>query len=298
MDRLWAQLRPWLAGRTGWDFSGTHPRPVGGGCVNGAYLLESTASGRERVFVKVNAVEKLAMFEAEAEGLAELEQAKAIRVPRVIGHGAMEGWAFLALEALPLVPRRDEAGQRALGEGLAALHRVPPQDGLHGWHRDNTIGELPQGNSPAASWMEFFRDQRLAPQFALAARKGRPIPRAARLLGRLPELLGGHEPPPRLLHGDLWSGNVAFHGQTGEPVIFDPAVYYGDRETDLAFTELFGGFESSFYQAYHESHPLPEGHERRRELYNLYHIVNHANHFGGGYAARAARMVDRLLLDA
>ena len=168
-----------------------------------------------------------------------------------------------------------------------------------GWPRDNTIGTTPQVNAWGDDWAEFFRDRRIAPQLALAARNGHggALQRdGERLLAAIPALLAGHAPAPSLLHGDLWSGNAACLA-TGEPVIFDPAVYYGDREADLAMTELFGGFGADFYAAYRDAWPLPDGYERRRTLYNLYHVLNHLNLFGGGYGAQAETMIARLLAE-
>ena len=189
-------------------------------------------------------------------------------------------------------------GGRDAGTGtraLAALHRHTAAG--FGWNRDNTIGTTPQQNRWTADWAEFFRDRRIAPQLALAATNGhglRSQDDGSRLLDAIPALLAGHVPAASLLHGDLWSGNAA-RLQGGDPVVFDPAVYYGDREADLAMCSLFGGFGADFFAAYREAWPLPPGHELRRELYNLYHVLNHANLFGGGYVAQAEAMIGRLL---
>jgi len=158
---------------------------------------------------------------------------------------------------------------------LAAAHRkAGPR---FGWPRDNYIGATPQENAPCAGWAEFWRHRRLEPQLALANRNGYRV--EAPPVWRL---LEGHEPVASLLHGDLWSGNAGFLAD-GAPVVFDPAVYYGDREADLAMTELFGGFAEEFYAAYSEAWPLDEGYKLRKQLYNLYHLLNHLNLFGGGY---------------
>ncbi|MGC1729012.1 MAG: fructosamine kinase family protein, partial [Steroidobacteraceae bacterium] len=190
--------------------------------------------------------------------------------------------------------RADTACERLFGEQLAALHRVTAD--RFGWSRDNTIGSTPQTNTPCGDWTEFFRERRLRPQLALAASRGyaKLEPWGERLLESVPQLLGGHRPQPSLLHGDLWAGNwLAL--TTGEPAILDPAVYYGDREADLAMTRLFGGFGAAFYRAYEAAAPLPHGASVRCELYNLYHVLNHTNLFGGGYAAQACAMMQRLL---
>jgi fructosamine-3-kinase len=168
-----------------------------------------------------------------------------------------------------------------------------------GFHRDNYIGATVQPNQLAEDWGSFFRNQRIAFQLNLAQQNGAPgrlLDSGRQLLGRLPACFDNYHPVPSLLHGDLWGGNW---GATpaGEPVIFDPAVYYGDRETDLAMTELFGGFDERFYQSYRQSWPLDPGYETRKVLYNLYHILNHYNLFGGGYAAQAEGMIDRLLAE-
>lgn len=264
---------------------------VAGGSINECYRWPTRAAA---LFVKVAPVSAAAMFEAEAAGLAELARARALRVPRVVACGSTAAAAFLALEWL-------EAGaagadcERRLGEGLAALHAVTAP--RFGWTRDNTIGATPQANGWADSWTQFWRERRLRPQLQLAAANTPAGPLAAageRLLEAVPVLLAGYTPVASLLHGDLWGGNwLATAG--GEPVIFDPAVYYGDRETDLAMTRLFGGFGPAFYRAYEAVAPLAPGARVRCELYKLYHVLNHANLFGGGYGAQARSMIDRLL---
>jgi protein-ribulosamine 3-kinase len=263
---------------------------VAGGSINVCYCWLSDPGP---LFVKVAALEALPMLEAEAAGLAELAAAKAVRVPRVRAVGSAAANAFLALEWLA-ARRADAACERLLGEQLAALHRVTAD--RFGWSRDNTIGSTPQANAPCGDWTEFFRERRLRPQLALAASRGHAQlqPWGERLIESLPQLLAGHRPQASLLHGDLWAGNwLAL--TTGEPAIFDPAVYYGDREADLAMTRLFGGFGAAFYRAYEAAAPLPEGAPLRSELYNLYHVLNHANLFGGAYAGQARAMMQRLL---
>lgn len=232
------------------------------------------------------------MFAAEAEGLVELARCAALRVPAPVCHGVAGQQAFLVLEQIDLRPL-DRAGQHALGEGLAALHGLGAE--RFGWHRDNTIGTTPQSNAWSGTWVGFWRERRLAPQLRLAAENGaRSLARSGEhLLARLDDLLDGHAPSPALVHGDLWSGNAAMDGD-GRPLIFDPAVYYGDRETDLAMMELFGGFGVAL-DAYRAAWPVDEGYHRlRRPLYQLYHMLNHFNLFGGGYAASAQSLIDRV----
>jgi len=268
-------------------------REVGGGSINSCYYWPSVSAP---MFVKIAPRESAAAFAAEADGLRELDAVHALRVPRVLATGVAGASAFLALEWLE-VGRADEACEARLGAGLAALHRVSAS--RFGWWRDNTIGRSPQANGWCTQWLEFFRERRLRPQLALAARgsfAGLLAARGERLLAALPMLLADHNPQPALLHGDLWGGNwLATRG--GEPALFDPAVYYGDRETDLAMTRLFGGFGTAFYRAYESAGPLPRGASLRVDLYNLYHVLNHANLFGGGYARQARELIDRLLAE-
>jgi fructosamine-3-kinase len=263
--------------------------PLGGGCINSAARLDTSAGP---FFVKLNGADRAAMFEAEAAGLAELATARALRVPAPIACGADASRAWLVLEYLPL---SRGGNQHAFGRQLARLHRHT--GAAFGWSRDNTIGATPQHNPRSDDWAAFWREHRLRFQLELAARNGyggRLLDSGARLLDHLERLLARHDPRPSLLHGDLWSGNAAYTGQ-GEPVVFDPAVYYGDREADLAMTELFGGFSPAFYCGYREEWPLEPGYERRRDLYNLYHVLNHLNLFGDGYLGQAQRLIDRLL---
>jgi protein-ribulosamine 3-kinase len=266
-------------------------RSVAGGSINECYAWRC---GARVLFVKVGARAARAAFEAESLGLAELTRARAIRVPRVIACGQTEAAAFLALEWIE-ARAADARCEERLGEGLAALHAVTAV--RFGFHQDNLIGRTPQANGWTSGWAEFFRDRRLRPQLTLAAQNAHGawlMEPGERLLELVPALLAGHRPSASLLHGDLWGGNWLASAE-GEPVVFDPAVYYGDREADLAMTHLFGGFKASFYRAYGAAAPLAPGWEARGELYNLYHVLNHANLFGAGYARQAQAMMARLL---
>ncbi|WP_082805896.1 fructosamine kinase family protein [Marichromatium gracile] len=279
-----------IGAASGQPFHPERRRTLHGGCINHALVLESGARG---YFVKLNSPERLTMFEAEAEGLGTLAEAAAIRVPRPICSGLAEGHSFLAMEYLALDGRLDPV--RA-AHGLAALHRTSAE--RHGWHRDNTIGSTPQHNAPCADWAEFWRERRLRPQLELAAAQGHggALQRAGERLLLGVDALLDHAPTPSLLHGDLWGGNIGATAD-GAPVIFDPAVYHGDRETDLAMTELFGGFGPAFHAAYREAWPLAPGYAVRKTLYNLYHVLNHLNLFGGGYRQQAQGMIEQLLAE-
>lgn len=287
-DSLRAAVGDAIGAATGRVFAARAVMPVGGGDINTAYRLDG-ADG-SRYFLKLNIERRLPMFAAEAAGLATLAAARAVRVPAAIAHGCAEGHSFLVLEYLQLAPR---GNARLLGERLAALHRCTA--GRFGFEHDNFIGTTPQANGWRDNWIDFWREQRLGPQLRLAAGHGESL-RAlgAALLARLADFFSDYAPPASLLHGDLWGGNHAYTAD-GEPVIFDPAPYYGDRETDLAMTELFGGYGPDFYAAYRAAWPLHPGYARRKTLYNLYHILNHANLFGGGYARQAEAMMRTLL---
>jgi fructosamine-3-kinase len=210
--------------------------------------------------------------------------------------GAIVEHAFLALEWIDFTASTSAAETR-LGEQLAWQHRTSAR--AFGWHRDNTIGSTAQPNGWHEDWVAFFRERRLRHQLELANRNGHDgllAERGAQLLESMGAFFASHRPVPSLLHGDLWGGNWAADS-AGQPVLFDPAVYFGDREADIAMTRLFGGFGNSFYTAYHATWPLDQAAGTRRALYNLYHVLNHLNLFGGGYLSQAQSMIDRLLAE-
>jgi protein-ribulosamine 3-kinase len=277
-----------IADTTGAPFALRAQHSVGGGCINNAVVLQD---GNRRYFVKFNEAARLAMFTAEAEGLKEMAQTLTVRTPQPVCWGIADGFAYLVLEYLDL-RNADSRCQERLGQQLAGMHHVTGDQ--FGWRLDNTIGSTPQINSRSSDWLQFWRDHRLGYQLELAARNGRHLAsQGERLMADLGGFFVDYLPVPSLLHGDLWGGNVGAAEQ--QPVIFDPAVYYGDREADLAMTELFGGFSSRFYQAYRDAWPLDAGYSVRKTLYNLYHVLNHFNLFGGGYGAQAEHMIDSLL---
>ena len=288
---LLADIAAAIGQATGRDFALATREEVGGGCINRGLTLTG-ADGR-RFFVKLNHARHGPMFEAEAEGLAELAAAAAIRVPRPIVQGVSHDEAFLVLEWLDLGGKGSGSD---LGRCLANLHRTTWHH--FGWRRDNTIGGTPQPNPATADWPTFYGEHRLGHQLRLARRNGAPgrlVDGGERLVAGLAAFFTDHRPVPSLLHGDLWGGNYGY--VEGQPVLFDPAVYYGDREADLAMTELFGGFPPDFQAAYREAWPLDAGYSVRKSLYNLYHVLNHFNLFGGGYAGQARNMIDALLAE-
>lgn len=286
---MWDQITAQLDQVTGQSWQDAEPRSIGGGSISQAYALSNASS---TYFVKLNQAASLAMFEAEALGLREIHRTGTIRVPQPLCWGVAAEAAYLVLEWIALGQGNNSAWQQ-MGQQLAALHRVTRDHGF-GWDQNNTIGSTPQLNPWTPTWSEFFTQHRIGYQLKRATQKGGSFPRQQDLLAAIPELLAAHQPPPALVHGDLWSGNAAC-GQDGEPVLLDPAVYYGDREVDLAMTELFGGFPAAFYRAYNQAYPLAPEYQQRKILYNLYHILNHFNLFGGSYLSQANRMIGQIL---
>ena len=282
-----------LEATTGLRFRGAPQRLAVGG---GFATCERWESDSGPVFVKVADQRRLPLLEAEAEGLRGLAGAAALRVPSVLAVGLAGSRAFLALEWIEFRAATSRTEAR-LGELLAAQHRVTAP--RFGWHCDNTIGATAQSNGWTDDWTQFFAERRLGFQLDLAVEQGqsgRLIDRGRRLCEQLDVLLRGHRPRPSLLHGDLWGGNWAAD-EAGNPVVFDPAVYFGDREADLAMTRLFGGFGRTFYDAYESAWPLAAGADVRLDLYNLYHVLNHLNLFGGGYRGQAETLIERLLAE-
>jgi fructosamine-3-kinase len=264
-------------------------RPVHGGSINRALRL-TLADGRA-AFVKHHPDAPAGVFRAEADGLAWLAAADALRTPEVLAVADDPGAPrFLALEWIAPGPSDPEA----FGRGLAGLHRAGAP--AFGWGRDNFIGPLPQRNHPVPSgWPEFYVERRLIPmaEAAVAAGTldGRFLRDLERLRARLADLAGPPEPPARL-HGDLWGGNAILAAEGG-PVVLDPAVYGGHREVDVAMMRLFGGFPAAAFAAYHEAFPLPPGHDDRVDLWQLYPLLVHVVLFGGGYAGPAQRALAR-----
>jgi fructosamine-3-kinase len=281
-----------LRARLGTRVRITASQPARGGDIHTALCID-TAEGT-RFFVKLAAAAQLPMFEAEADGLAAIAASASLRTPAVIACGASEGHAFLILEHLDLRPLQSAADGARFAEALVALHR--DIDEHFGWTRDNFIGRTPQANDPRDNWARFVVEQRLRPQFALARNQGADnalLRQGESLFERVPALFLDYRPQPSLLHGDLWHGNAALLAD-GTPVVFDPAVHRGDREADLAMSELFGGFPSTFYAAYRKAWPLHEDYEQRKQLYSLYHVLNHLNLFGRAYLREALRLATRL----
>jgi protein-ribulosamine 3-kinase len=284
----WNEIAEQIHHSTGEPFTASEHRGVGGGSINDAYVV---SDGTQQYFVKLNRANRADMFEAEAAGLAEMAKSQSVRVPQPICLGVSGVNSYIVLEYLEL-GNGDSAN--ALGQQLADMHRTTQE--RFGWDRNNTIGSTEQVNTWTDDWVEFYGRHRLLFQLGLpgAQHYGKQLIAAGEeLVDNLGVFFETYRPLPSLLHGDLWGGNYATT-RDGAPVIFDPAVYYGDREADIAMTELFGGFGRRFYDAYNEAWPLDPGYGVRKILYNLYHVLNHLNLFGGGYGGQAYSMIGRL----
>ena len=273
---------------------------ISGGDINKAYAL--TLNNNKRVFMKANAKENVKFFTAEAAGISAIKKTSAIATPEVLCVGTDDGekigYSFLLQNFISGAKQRSDYWQD-FARNLAAMHNAdtsPFFDGnsenpRFGFFEDNFIGAAAQSNKISNNWIEFFRDRRLAPQFKAADSYFTQADRAQieKLLSRLQNFLVEPE-KPSLLHGDLWSGN-AMPGPDGRAMLIDPACYVGHAEADLAMTELFGGFPKEFYEAYKEARPLQPGYEERRDLYNLYQLLNHLNLFGPSYLAPVKSIV-------
>ncbi|QEG42404.1 fructosamine kinase family protein [Roseimaritima ulvae] len=292
-----------LAGRTV-----AHIQPLGGGCIS-ATARWRLDDGRE-LMVKSDHADRRNMLQAEAQGLRALAAAQTIRVPRVVAEGQDDssGQAFLVSEFVRSTTLTADPAARnnfftRFAQQLADLHR-PPTDGegageekTFGWRTDNFIGATAQANTPHRSWADFFASQRLEPQLQLARQHNLASPRLIRniqrILAQLDSLLAGHDEPPALIHGDLWSGNYLCD-EDHQPVLIDPAVYRADREAEFGMLQLFGSCPRRFYEAYQEAYPLSDGWQQRTQLYQLYHLLNHLNLFGGGYLQQCEALAQKI----
>jgi fructosamine-3-kinase len=268
----------------------------GGGGASTSVVLD-TATGT-RYFVK-SAMGEFNMLKAEYLGVKEMSETQTIRVPTPIAFGeyAPGRRAFVIFEYLEFT---GGGSQYELGRNLARMHRCTEKNGKFGFHVDNTIGATPQPNLPwMDDWPAFWDERRLGHMLRLTDNAGGMSQQTIQALRQKTRELLSHKPAPSLLHGDLWGGNKGFVRDNGQsaPCIFDPATYYGDREADVAMTYLFGGFTSDFYKGYEDEWKLPDGHEKRRTIYNLYHILNHDVLFGGGYIRQARGMIESILND-
>lgn len=288
---LWKQIEKEISQYIKREYRITDKQSIGGGSINNAYRV---SDGKDRFFVKTNRQSLAYMFEAESMALDALYQTTEIKVPQPIAHGVSGNECYLVMSWITL-SRQPQAD--VFGRQMAKLHRH--SNDLFGFHIDNTIGSTPQLNQWSDDWIDFWQKQRLGSQLELARDNGfknQLYDLGLKMIEITPMFFQDYQPKASLLHGDLWTGNWAADDK-GQPVIFDPASYYGDREADLAMMELFGHPGQRFFAAYNEIYPLHEGYSLRKNFYNLYHILNHANLFGSSYAVQAENMMEALLAE-
>ncbi len=286
----WSLISTAINKTTGDSITLKNPQSVSGGCINEAWKVEDQQ--QRTWFVKLNKPSRTLMFEAELLGLQAIRDSQSILAPKPLCAGKTQQYSFIVMEYLPLKGSPNAADT---GTNLAKMHQHIQT--TFGWHMDNTIGSTPQINTPKNDWISFWKEQRLLFQLDLALNKGFPhhsYDAGLALAEQLEHFFTTYRPIASLLHGDLWGGNCSANDK-GQPVIYDPAVYFGDHETDLAMTELFGGFGSRFMDSYNDTFTIDDGYNTRKTLYSLYHILNHYHLFGGSYGSQAARMIDSLL---
>lgn len=284
---MWHFVSEKISEVTGTDFICDDIREVSGGDTHRAYKI---SDGRKRYFVKTNTIDAVDNFATEASGLQSLSQCNKIRIPNPICHGIAGDASFLVLEHITLKDGNPQSWFE-LGKRLAELHRCEDH-GRYGCECNNYVGKTPQDNHWEQDWASFFAEHRIGHMLQLLANNGIQFVDIDHAVDLTKQSLKNHCPKASRLHGDLWQGNVGFFKD--RPVIFDPAFYYGDRETDLAMTELFGRFPASFYQGYNEVWQIDKDYSQRRDLYQLYHILNHALMFGGNYTQSAQATIRKL----
>lgn len=262
------------------DFICGDIREVHGGDTHQSFKI---SDGRKRFFVKTNNADAALNFQAEALGLMALSENSHLQVPNFICHGICEDKSYIVLQHI-LIKEGIPQQWLELGAGLAKMHKTQVSDS-YGCEFNNYIGNTPQVNHAMTNWCDFFAENRIGHMLQLLAKSGIRFVDIDAAVEHVKSFLQSHQPRASMLHGDLWRGNIGFY--KSQPVIFDPAFYYGDRETDIAMTELFGPFPDSFYQGYQQVWSLASGYESRRPLYQLYHILNHALMFGGNYMQSA-----------
>ena len=285
---VWQEIAAKIAETTGTPFRISDRKSIGGGCINQAYKLQGK---KTNYFVKLNQAVKVEMFQAEALGLKQMYDTQTITIPQPICWGVASSNSYIVLEWLDL-GRANNSSWLEMGKQLALMHHKGTA-AKFGWNTNNTIGSTPQINSWMDNWVDFFAEQRIGYQLHLANRNGGNFSNPDGIVSIIKQKLANRKPQVSLVHGDLWSGNADITAE-GQPTIFDPATYYGDREVDLAMTELFGGFPATFYQGYNQQWPLDPGYTQRKDIYNLYHILNHFNLFGGGYGSQAKRIIQQI----
>lgn len=291
---VWDDLEQELTSKTGDTASISHRASISGGDINQAFRVQF---GDQNYFCKFNKNMPKDFFLTEFRALEMIRSVNVIQSPKPIAVGISGHFHYLILEYIPL---QSTGNIEYFGRQLAQFHRSSINhnsiNGFYGFNNDNYIGTMPQQNKPMENWCDFWIDQRIKPQMKMANKLGyaQQLTKYPSTLYRgIQNILDTHYPASVMVHGDLWSGNKSFNN-LGEPVIYDPAMYFGDREVDLALSELFGGFAPGFYRAYKEFWALPAGYVQRRDVYNLYHLLNHLNSFGTAYLDRCRSIIDAL----
>ena len=287
---IWQTIQSEIQNATQTPFLLSEKIPLTGGDINQAFRL---IGGECEYFVKLNSSAFSDMFIRESSGLKVLENTESFVIPKVIIKGVFENQSYLVLEFISMHRHGDIVD---FAEALANFHLTTQEE--FGFKENNYIGRTAQENQFRSNWGEFFAEQRIRYQLELLGQKNVPhslIKKGLKLVQKLPDYLNKHQPKPALVHGDLWQGNYAFN-QVGAPVIFDPACYYADHEVDLAMLLLFGHPGQKFFDTYNRFYPIAPGFSSRKKIYNLYHILNHANLFSGSYIAQADQIIVDLLL--
>ncbi|WP_117234854.1 fructosamine kinase family protein [Vibrio maerlii] len=286
---MWQAISQQLSDTLMFEFTIREKVKLPGGDINQCYMI---SDGEQRYFVKINQKDELSLFESEVDSLKELRHSDTVFVPEVVHLGNCKDAAFLVLNYFPTKALNTDEASFNFGQQLARLHQWGEQK-EYGFDSDNYVGATLQPNRWEKKWHRFFSEQRIGWQLQLLSEKGIELGNSEAIIQAVSDELAHHHPTPSLLHGDLWSGNVA--NSAFGPLCFDPSCYWGDRECDIAMTELFGGFNNQFYAGYASVLPLSSGYEHRRTIYNLYHILNHCNLFGGHYLDEAQSIIEEML---
>ncbi|MBF9000515.1 fructosamine kinase family protein [Vibrio nitrifigilis] len=285
---MWPAIAQQLSDTLMFEYNIQEKRRISGGDISQSYMI---SDGRERYFVKTNEREFLPHYLAEEASLKLLKETRTVFVPEVVLTGQSKQHSFIILNYLPTHSLEDTHYSREFGIQLAHLHKWGEQKQF-GFDEDNYIGTTIQPNAWTNKWSVFFAEQRIGWMLQLLKEKGLELVDIPTFVSLVQEKLSHHDPRPSLLHGDLWSGNA---GQCDfGPVCYDPASYWGDRECDLAMTELFGGFHTTFYEGYESVWPLDNGYYQRKDIYNLYHLLNHYHLFGGQYLTEVETLIKKI----
>jgi fructosamine-3-kinase len=286
---MWQALTEQLSDTLMFNFTIAERTKVKGGDISECYMI---SDGEQRYFVKTNERSFINKYLIESDNIKSLRSTSTVFVPELILTGTSKEHSFIVLNYLPTKPLDDGKNSYKFGTQLAGLHLWGEQKEF-GYDQDNYIGSTLQPNKWDRKWSRFFAEQRIGWQLQLLREKGIELVSISEFTETISRLLASHQPRPSLLHGDLWHGNVA--NSAFGPICYDPACYWGDRECDLAMTELFGGFQPEFFQGYESVLPLDFGYSERKDIYNLYHLLNHYNQFGGHYLDEAETLIKNIL---